>query len=451
MIPVVTPEEMAAIDAAAPEPVEVLIDRAGAAVARAALDMLGGAYGRRVVVVAGKGNNGADGRAAAERLRRRGARVATIDALHAPRALPVCDLVVDAALGTGFRGTYDAPDAGSAPVLAVDIPSGVSGLTGEAPGRVMAADRTVTFAAVKPGLVLEPGRSLAGHVLVADIGLDTSSARAAVVEGGDVGGWLPVRPATTHKWRGAVLVVAGSAGMTGAARLSAAAAQRAGAGMVHVATPGADDDRGRPIEAVGLSVPAEGWARHVVEALPRFGSLVIGPGLGLADATQAQVREVLTRADVPAVVDGDALSALGMDAGRVLGERTAPTVLTPHEGEHQRLAGSAPGPDRIAAVRALAAATGAVVLLKGPTTIVAEPGGVVRIVTSGDERLATAGTGDVLSGAIGALLAQGVDALSAAAGGAWLHGRAGSLGPEHGLVAGDLLDLLLRAIAEVAT
>ena len=159
MIPIVTPEEMAAIDAASPEAVEVLIDRAGAAVARAAIDLLGGTYGKRIVVLAGKGNNGADGRAAAGRLRRRGAHVDIVDAASAPERLAPADLVIDAAYGTGFHGEHHAPDPGAAPVLAVDIPSGVSGLTGAVGGRALAAARTVTFAALKPGLLLEPGRA----------------------------------------------------------------------------------------------------------------------------------------------------------------------------------------------------------------------------------------------------------------------------------------------------
>lgn len=441
---------MAAIDSAAPEPVEVLIERAGAAVARVALEVLGGAYGRRVVVVAGKGNNGADGRSAAARLRRRGVRVDVIDGSAAPGTLPDCDLVIDAAYGTGFRGSYEAPDPGGAPVLAVDIPSGVSGLTGEPAGRVLQADLTVTFAAVKPGLVLQPGRSLAGELYVADIGLDTSGSTAWIVERDDVAAWLPSRTADSHKWRAAVIVVAGSSGMTGAARLCAAAAQRAGAGMVKAATPGSDDEHGRPIEAVGLSVPATGWATVVLQALERFGALVVGPGLGTGEGTLASVRDVLARSDVPAVVDGDALTALGRDAAKVLLQRRAASVLTPHDGEYERVSGAAPGPDRLAAARSLAAETGAVVLLKGSTTVVAAPSGEVRIVTTGDERLATAGTGDVLSGVIGALLAQGMDALEAAAAGAWLHGRAGALGPRRGLIAGDLVDLLPAALAEVA-
>jgi NAD(P)H-hydrate epimerase len=440
---------MAAVDAAAPEPVEVLVERAGAAVARAALDLLGGGYGRRVVVVAGPGNNGADGRAAAVRLRRRGARVDVVDAVDAPDRLPACDLVIDAAYGTGFRGTYEAPDPGGAPVLAVDIPSGVSGLTGAASGRPVVADRTVTFAALKPGLLLEPGRSLAGEVLLADIGLDVSGATAGAVAATDVAAWLPERPADSHKWRAAVLVVAGSAGMTGAARLTASAAQRVGAGMVRVATPGAGDDPGRPLEAVGVAIPSESWAPAVLEATARVQALVIGPGLGTAEPTLAAVRDVVARADLPTLIDGDGLTALGREAATVLSGRVAPTVLTPHDGEHERLTGDRPGADRLEAARSLAAATGAVVLLKGPTTVVADAAGAVRIVTTGDQRLATAGTGDVLSGTIGALLAQGMDALEAAAAGAWLHGRAASLGPARGLVAGDLLALLPVALAEV--
>jgi len=182
MIPIVTPEEMAAIDKAAPEPVEVLIERAGAAVARLAREMLGGTYGRTVNLIAGKGNNGNDGRTAARFLAERGVRVRTFDAADCPPELPPADLVIDAAYGTGFRGEWRAPRAGAAPVLAVDIPSGVDGRTGEAGRGVLVADRTVTFAALKQGLLLGAGRNLAGDVEVVDIGLDTSRARAHLVE-----------------------------------------------------------------------------------------------------------------------------------------------------------------------------------------------------------------------------------------------------------------------------
>jgi NAD(P)H-hydrate epimerase len=449
MLPVLTPAEMAAVDAAAPEAVDVLIARAGVAVAHHALDLLGGAYGRHVVVVAGPGNNGADGRSAAERLRRRGARVDVLDVATAPAVLPACDLVIDAAYGTGFRGEYVSPDPGGAPVLAVDIPSGVAGLTGAVSGRALAAVRTVTFAALKPGLLLEPGRALAGDVVVADIGLDVSAATAGVVTAADVCTWFPDRPADAHKWRAALLVVAGSPGMTGAARLAAAAAQRAGAGLVRVASPGVDDDRGRPVEAVGLRLPDDGWAEAVAHVLPRFQALVIGPGLGTAPATQGGIRLALESAATPAVVDGDGITALGRDVAIAVAARPAPTILTPHDGEYERLTGTRPQPDRLEAARSLAAETGAVVLLKGPTTVVADPDGRVRITTTGDARLATAGSGDVLSGIIGALLARGVAPFDAAAAGAWLHGRAAQLGPAEGLVAGDLPALLPGALADV--
>lgn len=449
MIPVLTPSEMAAVDAAAPEPLEVLIERAGAAVAREALRLLGGGYGRRVVVLAGKGNNGADGRSAAVRLARRGVRVRVVDALDAPTELPGCDLVVDAAYGTGFRGDYDAPDACGAPVLAVDIPSGVDGVTGETGGRVLAAARTVTFAALKPGLLLEPGRTLAGEIVVADIGLDVSGATTAVVGAADVAAWLPERPATSHKWKAAVLVIAGSPGMTGAARLAASAAQRAGAGMVRVGSPGVDDDRSRPTEAVGLPLPATAWADVAIADARRFGAVVVGPGLGRGDDIRAQVRALLAAVERPSVVDGDGLAALGRDFASVLGGRGAPTVLTPHDGEHEGLAGARPAADRVSAARDLAAATGAVVLLKGHTTVVADPQGAVRIVLASDARLATAGTGDVLSGMLGALLSRGVPALEAAAAAAWLHARAASLGPAEGLIAGDLPGLLPQVLAEL--
>ena len=460
MIPIVTPEEMGAIDAAAPEPVDVLIARAGAAVAREALRLLGGAYGRRVVVLAGKGNNGNDGRAAAERLRLRGVRCTVVDAADAPASLPPADLVIDAAYGTGFRGDFAPPavrgrEPGDDPlVLAVDIPSGVTGLTGEASGRPLSATATVTFAALKPGLLLGDGPALAGDVAVADIGLDVSSASAHLVEGRDLRVWLPARPVNGHKWQTSVWLVAGSAGMTGAAHLAAAASQRAGAGYVRLSSPGVADDPQRPTEAVGVPLPAERWAANVLGSdLDRFGALAVGPGLGTGNGTAAEVRSLVAEAEaLPVVVDGDGLTALGTDAADVIGARhpsAPPVVLTPHDGEAERLLGKAPGPDRIAVARDLAARTGAVVLLKGSTTVVADPGGQVLVSTTGDARLATAGTGDVLSGTIAALLAQGVPALRAAAGGAFLHGRAGALAWPRGLVASDVVRHLPAALTEL--
>ena len=439
MIPVLTPEEMQAVDAASPERVEVLVARAGAAVARAAERMLGGAYGRRVMVVAGKGNNGADGRVAADRLRRRGMRVAVVDAASVPADLPSCDLVIDAAYGTGFRDSYRAPrPPAGAKVLAVDIPSGVDGLTGKAGDGAVRADATVTFAAFKPGLLLGAGPDHSGRVEVVDVGLDTTGARMFVVENADVRARLPGRPRQAHKWQTAVFVAAGSSGMAGAALLAARAALRAGAGNVRLGVPGADPALLPLGELVGVPLPAEGWAEQALEAAERCRALVVGPGLGRDDATVAEVRTLLAKAGQSAVVDADGLAAVGE------GMATAARVLTPHEGEYRRLCGSPPGADRVAAVRALAARTGAVALLKGSTSVVAAPDGGVRFVTSGGPRLATSGSGDVLSGIIGAFLACGLDALDAASLGAHVHGAAAALGHERGLVAGDVVALLPR-------
>ncbi len=444
MIPVVTPEEMKAVDEASPEPTEVLVHRAGGAVARTALRMMGGSYGCRVVVVAGKGNNGADGRAAADRLRRAGARVRVTDAAQAPTRLPPCDLVIDAAYGTGFRGDYRAPDPGEAPVLAVDIPSGVNGLTGEACDQAVVAQATATFAALKPGLLLGDGPERSGPVELVDIGLDVSDARIHLVQDEDVAAILPRRPREAHKWQTAVYVAAGSPGMMGAPVLVSRAALRAGAGYVNLGVPGAAvEDMASGSEVVSRPLPAEGWTGDVLEQAQRCRAVVVGPGLGRDEATLGEVKRLLAEATVPLVVDGDALSAvdgpLGVDA-----------VLTPHAGEYERLAGKPPRADRVDAARVLAARLGAVVLLKGPTTVVAEPGGQVLVSVTGGPRLATAGTGDVLSGILGAFLAQGVDPLPAAGLAAHVHGSAAGLGPPVGMVAGDVVELLPRWLSEHA-
>ncbi|MGE0880827.1 MAG: NAD(P)H-hydrate dehydratase [Acidimicrobiia bacterium] len=445
MLPIVTPEEMAAIDAAASEPVEVLIERAGAAVARTARRLLGGTYGRRVVVIAGKGNNGNDGRVAARRLRALGVAVVELDAARLPDTLPACDLVIDAAYGTGFRGTWSAPRRPERTrVLAVDIPSGVDGLTGEAGGSVLRADVTVTFAAYKPGLLFEPGRSLAGSIEVADIGLDVSGPLAGVPEASDIGRWIGARAPDAHKWRAAVYVLAGSSGMLGAAMLASRAAQRAGAGMVRLGTPGGDGNG--PVEVVGEALPGSGFETTVLEALGRCHALVVGPGLGRAEATVAAIRALIAASPIPVVADADALYAIG---SAPVVPRRAPLVLTPHDGEYERLVGHRPGADRIDAARALARHHDAVVLLKGSTTVVAGPDGRVHVVLVGDERLATAGTGDVLSGVIGALVATGTAPFEATTAAAYVHGRAGTLGWRRGLVAGDLLDLLPAAFASL--
>lgn len=438
---------MAAVDAAAAVPVDELIGRAGRALAAEAVRMLGGAYGRRVVVIVGGGNNGADGRVAAHALRRRGVRVEIVDAADLPARLPTVDLVIDAAYGTGFRGTYEAPDPGGALVLACDIPSGVDGLTGDADAGAVQAQRTVTFAALKPGLLFLPGRARAGAVTVADIGLDVGTVHVHVVEAADVAAWLPARPADAHKWKAAVWVVGGSIGMPGAPVLAATAAARTGAGYVRLSSPGVPAPLpGAPTEAVGVDLADHSWAEEVLDDLQRFRALVVGPGLG--DRGAADVKRVVAEAIAPVVVDGDGLRALGTDCARA-GHPT--TVLTPHDGEFERLCGHRPGPDRIDAARQLAAATNAVVVLKGPTTVVAEPGGEVLLTVARDARLATAGTGDVLSGVIAGCIARGLDPFRAAAAGAYLHTVAADLGPADGLVASDVAANLPAALAAVRT
>ncbi len=448
VIPIVTPEEMRAVDAAAPEPVEVLIDRAGRAVARSALRMLGGGYGRVVNLIAGRGKNGADGRVAAEQLRRRGVRVREFDPLDCPPSLPPADLVLDAAFGTGFRGEWTGPDVGDAAVLAVDIPTGVDSLTGEAGPGVIPADRTVSFQALKPGLIFDDGARLAGEIEVPDIGLDVSGADQHLVERSDVAEWWPVRAIDAHKWRGAVRIVAGSPGMLGAAELAASAAGRAGAGLVMLSSPGGDVPTRS--ETVQRHIPNFDWADAVLDDIARFSSLVIGPGLGREEYTIPSARQTIADAPVPVVIDGDGIFAAAWSADGAapfLTERHSPTVLTPHDGEFALLTGDVPGADRVASTRAAAADLDCTVLLKGPTTVVADPGGRVLCVDHGDQRLATAGSGDVLSGMIGTALAAGVPPLEAAAAAAWLHADAARRGPATGLLAGDLLDLIPVALA----
>ncbi|MEX0768532.1 MAG: NAD(P)H-hydrate dehydratase [Microthrixaceae bacterium] len=449
MIPILTPEQMAAVDAAAPEPFEVLVHRAAFAVRTAALRLLGGSYGRRVLVVAGPGNNGHDGRVAAVMLRGSGVRVEVIEQTTLLSELTDCDLVIDAAFGTGFRGSHQAFHT-SAPVLAVDICSGLNGMTGQVMGSVAPAVETVTFAALKPGLLFGQGAALSGQVSLADIGLSTGSATAHLVTNTDLQSWVPQRSAQAHKWKHAVWVIAGSPGMSGAAELAATAALRGGAGYVRLSTPGAPP-ASQPLESVGYELDPQSWAHEVSAHAKRFKVVAVGPGLGRSEQMQLQVRELVSTLDCPLVLDGDALWALGSQAAELLNARSAPTILTPHDGEYEQLFGQVPGPDRIDAASKLAALTRSVVLLKGPTTVVSDLGERCLVVRSGDARLATAGSGDVLTGLVAAHLALGADPLHAAASAAHLHGRAAMLGDTRSLIASDLPRLFANAWAECAT
>jgi len=468
MIPVLTPEEMAGVDRSAPQSLDVLVARAGAAVARAAAVALGpsGVYGARVAVIAGPGNNGADGRDAARRLAGRGAKVSVIDAAQVSVGASVApsDLVVDAAFGTGLSRPWRPPAVGDSPVLAVDIPSGISGLTGEViggggedggSGGCLAAAHTVTFAAFKPGLLLGAGAEASGSIEVADIGLGDGVGHAAhawLVTDADLGLLAP-RRRDANKWQSALHVVAGSPGMDGAPWLVSRAALRTGAGYVRLAIPGvAAGAAGLPPgEVVQVGLPAQEWEREVLGGLERFTCLVVGPGLGAGGrgpagetGTGSAVGRLVSGAPIPVVVDADGLNALGSwgAIAQVVAARDRPVILTPHAGEFARLSGRPLGADRMATVRDAARRSGAVVLLKGSTTLVAHPDGRVLLSDAGSARLATAGTGDVLSGIIGALVARAVPALEAAALGAHIHGRAAGQGRSQGLVASDLPDLV---------
>src|SRR5918992_1693768 len=475
MRPILTPAEMAARDSAAIAggvSEATLVDRAGGAVARSARRLLGGTYGRRIVIVCGKGNNGADGRVAGQRLAGWGARIARFDltGIDRPalgRALDRADLALDGMFGTGFRGALDgdaafaadALNSAACPVLAIDIPSGVDGLTGAVSGIAVEAVATVCFVAVKPGLVLFPGAALAGDIEVADIGIDpnTPPPSLGLNEEADVAAWLPPRPAESHKWSvGAVYVVGGSQGMTGAVMLAARAALRAGAGMVVAGLPGDAAVRASGGEVITRSLPStssggldEDAAKEVLDGLDRFRALVVGPGLGRTASTVAAVRRLVAEAPVPLVLDADGLNALDGDVD-LLAARPAATIVTPHAGEYARLAGEPVGEDRVAAARRLAERAGAVVLLKGSRTVVADPTGRAAINATGGPWLATAGTGDVLSGIVGSLAAMGLPAFRAATAGAWLHGRAADVAGHEGLVAGDLIHALPTVLSQLA-
>jgi NAD(P)H-hydrate epimerase len=235
--------------------------------------------------------------------------------------------------------------------------------------------------------------------------------------------------------------------MLGAGRLCAEAAARSGAGLVALSSPGMDPQARS--EIIQRPIPASDFQQDVFGDLDRFRALVVGPGLGRAEGTLSSARALIGEATLPVVVDGDGIFAAAWSAdgaGPLLRQRGRPTVITPHDGEFALLAGHAPGADRVADARALAADLGVVVLLKGPTTAVAAPQGHVFVIDHGDQRLATAGSGDVLAGMIGALLAAGLDPEHAAASAAWLHADAALRGPRRGLLAGDVVDLIPSAI-----
>ena len=489
--PVYEAAEMRAVDAWAIEEQGVpsldLMERAGAGLARVAAEA---ARPGRVRVVIGKGNNGGDGLVAARLLRADGHEVDVLtvapldelrgDALANLERLPGAQpepfdaerlndsgVIVDALLGTGFEGVAREPLAGAiaalnaqdAPVVACDVPSGVDASTGEVEGEAVRAGTTATFHGSKLGLHVEPGRSHAGQVEVVEIGVPRGAPqpREAGLISERVLDLYPRRGRSGSKFdSGVVLVVGGSAGLTGAPTMAARSASRAGAGYVQVAVPQSAQAAidMRLLEQMSRGLPEHRGA-HTPSGVPeaeemaeRAGAVVLGPGLGRDEGAAEFARAVAAGVGTPLLIDADGLNA---HAGRLelLKGRGAPTVLTPHEGELGRLLeidSEQVKARRLARAREAAERSGAVVLLKGDDTIVAAPGGPVAVNRGATAALATAGTGDVLSGLIGALLAKRLPAFEAAALGALAHALAGRAAAErHGadhVVAGDVIDAL---------
>jgi NAD(P)H-hydrate epimerase len=412
VIPLVSAEVMRECDARAVSArgVEELVRAAGTRVAAEAHRLLGRLYGRRIGVLVGPGLNGADGLVAARELRRRGAHVDVIGVADQPSILRGYDLVIDAAFGLGCSRPYHAPEIGrGTKVLSVDLPSGVDADTGHVLGQPPHADVTLALGALKYAHVDGAAAQYVGELRFASLGIATPLDNALLVDE-DLDGYVR-GGRDDHKWTHALSVLAGSPLMPGAARLVCEGALSAGASMVRL------ESRGKIAKLVHLPPEVVRYEGPGVD--PRSASVVAGPGLG-ADAT-SWLRDRLASTRVPLVLDADALRR------DVVVASTSPTkILTPHAKEFERLGGAIHDGRRVDAVRRLASELGVVVLLKGPVTVVATPAGHVRVVTSGTSALATAGTGDVLAGLIGAALARGHDPLDAAALSAMLHGRAGS-------------------------
>ena len=454
-LPLLTADETRRAEEAHEGSLEELMIRAGTAVAEVVIERFPGS----VAVVCGPGNNGGDGHVCARVLKDRGREVTTVEGFG---EIGEADVIVDALLGIGLK---EAPredvtrmieqiNASGRPVVSVDVPSGVNASTGEIAGAAVRADATVTFGAAKVGLAVAPGRFHAGRVRVAPIGLELAGHEHALVAASDLAA-VPRKTGASTKYRaGSVLVVGGSPGLTGAPALTALAAFRADAGYVTVAAPESALPllEGRLLEAVKRSLPEDSSGRLVpraaelvLEASERAGAVALGPGLGRSEGTRELVRILLERLDVPVVLDADALWELEPF------ERAAPTVMTPHSGELARLLGADVreiDAHRLAAVRRAASRFGAVVLLKGADTLVASPREGVLVAAYGRPALATAGTGDLLTGVIAAFLAKGLEPRRAAAVGAVAHGVASHLvEPGVGLVASDLLPGIRRAVA----
>lgn len=484
-IEILTPKEMGEADRLTVQAGTsgiVLMENAGRAVAEAVRALA--PPGASVAVLAGPGNNGGDGYVAARLLAEAGYRVTVGAAAPAeemrgeaafaaakwkgetrpltPVVAEKADVVVDAIFGAGLdrpiegliAATIEAVNAMNATVVAVDLPSGISGETGAVLGAAIKAHETVTFFRPKPGHFLMPGRINTGTLRIADIGIgDAVLGQIRPKTMHNVPGlWaLPPLAPDGHKYtRGHAVIVSGPASRTGAARLAARAALRAGAGLVTVASPSdAMGTHAAHLTAIMLVLMSGASGLGAILADERRNVVVMGPALGVGDHTIALVEAAL-KSQAAVVLDADALTSFAanrkvLDAA--IKSRSAPVVLTPHEGEFARLfpefANTASKAER---ARQASAASGAVVVLKGPDTIVANPGGQVAISTNAPPQLATAGSGDVLAGVIGGLLAQGMEPFRGANAAVWLHGEAARI-RGRGLIAEDLPEALPAVFA----
>lgn len=509
---IATAAEMRGIDKAAIEyfgiPGLVLMENAGAALARQVASILTDAANKKVCVFAGKGNNGGDGFVAARHLASLGAKVKVflvfdeddmagdaqvnlniikkmgIDVLPlagdrdwdmARVAATFADCIIDAMLGTGFSGAIqgnmaravELVNSAGKPVVAADIPSGVHADTGQVGTVAVRADYTVTFGLPKPGLLLYPGAEYTGRLVVADITIPAALLAADTIRQNAITArkakqLLPRRHPAAHKGtNGHVAIVAGSEAYTGAAALAATGALRAGAGLVTLGVAASllslmqmklTEIMTRPLpEIVGGAIGMKA-VPYIEELTARCDVLAIGPGLGRAEETMAAVREVVRNCDKPLVIDADGLNAL-VGHTDILRDTAALAVLTPHPGEMGRLFGLTPAQvnqDRIGVARQAAHSWGAIVVLKGAPTVVAFPDGEVYVNTSGNAGMATGGTGDVLTGVIAALIAQGLSSHDAAVAGVYLHGLAGDIAAragQVGMAAGDVARALPAAYA----
>jgi ADP-dependent NAD(P)H-hydrate dehydratase / NAD(P)H-hydrate epimerase len=413
MIPILSLSEMRAADAqaVATRGQDALVRDAGTAVALTAQRLLGHCYARRVCVIAGPGLNGADGRVAAAWLTARGALVHVFPYDEAPALLSGYDLIVDAVFGTGASRPYQAPRVSSGTaVLAVDLPSGVDTDTGALLGEPMTATATIALGAYKPAHFSGPSATLVGELHFAGLGIETPRQNGLIVDD-DLASLIRFN-SDDHKWGHALQAFVGSSLMPGAAELVLRGALAGGASMIRLVSRGD--------VATQVRVPPEVVHVQEMKVDPRCKAVVAGPGLGTE--APSWLREGLVSAACPVVLDADGLDREFVDD---VAPKDGTWVLTPHAGEFERLSGHPVGDDRFDDVRDLATATGCVVLLKGPRTVIAHPNGAIRVVTSGTASLATAGSGDVLSGLIAATIARGHEPFEAAALAAHLHGRAG--------------------------